>query len=259
MEYAAAEKFYELHSSGRFDLIIIDTPPSQHAIDFLEAPGKLLDFIEMDALKWLFRAYGGAGRMSMKLLDISTRVIFGTLGRMAGADTLRELAEFIIAMATVFEAFAERYREVRALWKSNKTGFVLVTSTHFDQRQARLQFLGQLHAADFDLKAMVVNRLRPMLATDPAAPEIVQAVQHAITEAAHHQGQICDKAALQSVATALQEEAMLGQRDHERLEQILGDTEGEGGNHPVFTLPELPQDVSDIEGLVTLQAQAAPV
>ena len=104
-EYAAVEKLYEVYHSGKYDLIVLDTPPSQNAIDFLEAPGKMLDFLENESLQWFIKPYAIAGKLSMRMLDFGGNLMHRTLGRLAGGDTLKQLAEFLLAISAMFDGF----------------------------------------------------------------------------------------------------------------------------------------------------------
>jgi anion-transporting ArsA/GET3 family ATPase len=244
IEFAAVEKLFEVYMSGRYDLIVLDTPPSQNAIDFLEAPGRLLEFLEQDHWQWLLRPYAAAaGLMSKKLTDYGSSFILRNLGKLAGLDTLRELAEFLFTFHGMYDEFRERSRRVRELLVSEELAFVIVTSTQPNQFPAVLALKDGLHQKDMRVRAVIVNRMRQ----DPLA-------QTGQTRAAASQriGALFDGAApgLQGqVEQAIDEEqafAALASQAVTRLQTALGHT-------PVLPLPELPLDAHDQDSLVALQ------
>ena len=160
LEYAAVEMLYDVFASNRFDLIVLDTPPSQNAIDFLEAPSKMLNFLEQSSTQWFLKPSAVAGRLSMKLFDVGTSIIAGTLGKMAGGETIRELSDFLVALSDLYDGFAVRHEAVRSLLSSEDLGFVLVTSTQANQRAAMRRFRNDLATGGFKTRGVVINRIR---------------------------------------------------------------------------------------------------
>src|SRR6185436_8086136 len=192
----AVEKLHEVYTSGRYDLIVLDTPPSGNAVDFLEAPSRIIDFLEQDTVQWLVKPYALAGRFSLKLLDVGSSFISKTVGKLAGADTLRELAEFILGFQGMYEGFRERSRGVKELLASDEVAFTLVTSTQRAQHEAMFRFKDELAAEGLKVRALVVNRVRE------ASPELVSS---ATTEAV--------KKALEPMGRTAQEQATVGLRE----------------------------------------------
>ena len=236
-EYAAVEKLYEVVQSGQYDLIVLDTPPSQNAIDFLDAPGKMIDFLEHESLQWLIKPYSVAGKLSLRMLDVSGNLLHRTLGKLAGGETLRELAEFLIALSSMFEGFRERYHEVRELLRSDTTAFTLVTSPHQNQRAAMLRFHHELSESGYRAKAVVINRLHSTGYSLEDVPTIVEALQTEMTPAE-----------LGPLEAALRAEAHQAWLDHEAAKKIREAL----ATIPLIMLPELPLDAHDLGSLIGL-------
>ncbi len=240
LEYASVEKLYEVYSSQRYDLIVLDTPPSQNAFDFLHAPGRIIDFLEQDTVQWLLKPYALAGRFSLKLVDLGTSFVMKTLGRFTGGETLRELAQFVMSFSEMYEGFRERALAVRRLLTSEDLAFVLVTTTRPLEREGMLRFRSDLAVEGIPTRAVVVNRVHaPAYGADEE-----QAVKARLREA------IGDPVAQEALLAALAEEEQLALQDQDALrdlEQRLADTE-------LIRLGELPLDAHDLESLVALQA-----
>lgn len=239
LEYAAVEKLYEVHTSGRYDLIVLDTPPSRQAVDFLEAPGKILDFLEHDTLKLLLRPYTLAGKFSLKLFDLGSSFVLSTLGRLAGSDTLRELADFIFGFQGMYDGFRDRSQGIRQLLQSDALAIVLVTAPASRQIEMVTAFRQELHHEGLHVRALVVNRVRrnPYDGIDRPAAE------SALRAALGNDGAAIIRVLGDEAAWAQQGEARLREVD-----QAFADTE-------IVRLPELPVDVHDLESLARLHRQ----
>ncbi|HXD55193.1 MAG TPA: ArsA-related P-loop ATPase [Solirubrobacteraceae bacterium] len=123
-ELSAIAKLYELHAEHDFDVIVLDTPPSRNALDFLDAPGRLLAFMEGRALQ-VFLAPGG---LTARLFGRGTALVFAIFARVTGVDMLSELSSFFRTMSGTLDAFGDRTRAVQELLRSEDAGFLIVTS-----------------------------------------------------------------------------------------------------------------------------------
>jgi len=123
-ELSAVAKLYELHAEHDFDVIVLDTPPSRNALDFLDTPGRLLGFLEGRALQ-VFLAPGG---LTAKLFGRGTALVFAIFARVTGVDMLAELSRFFRSLSGVLDGFGERTRAVQRLLRSEQTAFLIVTS-----------------------------------------------------------------------------------------------------------------------------------
>ncbi|MEC9465519.1 MAG: ArsA-related P-loop ATPase, partial [Myxococcota bacterium] len=239
-EYAAVEMLYDVFSSNRFDLIVLDTPPSQNAIDFLEAPSKMLNFLEQSSTQWFLKPSAVAGRLSMKIFDVGSSIIAGTLGKMAGGETIRELSSFLVALSDLYDGFAERHEAVRSLLSSEDLGFVLVTSTQANQRAAMRRFRNDLAAGGFKTRGVIINRVRHVdYSTETLQAELDSAKLDLST------------AELEALSQALDEEHLLARQDAKAIEALRAEI----GTTPMIELPELPLDAHDLASLAALHTR----
>src|SRR5204863_6680453 len=118
----------ELHDRGVYDLIVVDTPPTRHALDFLEAPRRIADFLDRSVIKWFVKPYFSAGWSTMRLVNRTMGFLFRRLEDATGISTLVEVSEFFTSMTGLFEGFEPRVRRVYQLLRAPETAFVLVAS-----------------------------------------------------------------------------------------------------------------------------------
>jgi len=156
-EYMAAEKLFELHSDERFDLVIVDTPPTREALDFLDAPQKLMNFLDHRVYRWLI----APARGGLKVLHIAAQPILRTIGRVIGADVLADAIDFFQAFEGIEEGFRTRAEEVQSLLRSTDTRYVVVASPRHDTVNEAMYFVSQLARGGIDTSAVIVNRLQP--------------------------------------------------------------------------------------------------
>jgi anion-transporting ArsA/GET3 family ATPase len=160
IEFAAMERVFELDESGAFDLIVVDTPPSQHAIDFLDAPQRLLEFLDSRIVQLLLHPAFAAGRAGFRLFQRGAHAVLKRLERVSGMEFLEDLSEFLLAFEGMSRGFRERAGRVRALVLGRESAFVLAAAPSSEsQAQARL-LLDRLVAAGAPLAGVVVNRVR---------------------------------------------------------------------------------------------------
>ena len=159
-EYAAVESLYEMQQSGRYDLIVLDTPPSQNATAFLQAPERVVDFLGSDAPSWLVKTQAMAGKLTTRLVAMGSSFIFKGLGKVAGAETLTALVEFVQSFAGMYEGFVQRAAHVRALLGSQKLGYILVGAPATTQLDSLLQFCQDLRTRQYTAHGAIINRVR---------------------------------------------------------------------------------------------------
>jgi anion-transporting ArsA/GET3 family ATPase len=160
-EFSAVAKLYELDRDGGFDAIVLDTPPSRNAMDFLDAPARLTRFFEGRALRTLL----SQGSFATRLASRAGAPLFGMLGRLTGAEALAEIVAFFGAIGGMADGLAARASAVSALLHDPATHFVLVSSPRPEAIQEALAFAEHLSAAKLHLGAVVVNRVHA-----PAGP-----------------------------------------------------------------------------------------
>ncbi len=159
-EYMAMEKLYELAEGGEFDLVVVDTPPTRHALDFLEAPGRLSRFLEHR----LFRLLLVPTRAYLRAVSVATQALLRTVSRVAGAEIVEDAIAFFRAFDGMEEGFRDRAEKVRALLGQAGTGFVLVSSARPDTVTEAGWFADKLDELGMTVEALVVNRVHPRFA-----------------------------------------------------------------------------------------------
>jgi anion-transporting ArsA/GET3 family ATPase len=238
-EYMAMEKLYELHEEGGYDLLVLDTPPSRNALDFLDAPERLARFIDSRSLQ-LFLA---PGRRGLRALGRSTGVLFSALRRVTGIDLLRDLSDFFGSFGEMAGGFSERAQRVRELLTSSTTSFVLVTSPRSEAIEEAASFRRRLERERMPFGAAVANRvhdLRP--AGSPVGAETA-GMRRQLAAA------LGDDLSSRVVDSALKA-AALAEHDRASVERLRSDLDGQ----PLLTVPELEQGVNDLEGLAHVHA-----
>lgn len=158
-EYAAAERLHEIHETGDFDLIVLDTPPTTHALDFLEAPRRLEDAIDNKALQWIYKPGVLAGKKGLGIFSTGTAYVVKTLARFTGAELLDEFSVFLRSFSTLFDGLRERSQKVRDLLTSDQATFVVVTAPDPLTLDEALDFYGRLGDEQVQVGGFVVNRV----------------------------------------------------------------------------------------------------
>jgi anion-transporting ArsA/GET3 family ATPase len=156
-EYMAMEKLYELHEELDFDLVVVDTPPTRNALDFLDAPRRLTRFLDHR----LYRLILAPTRAYLKAVSIAAQAFMRTVTKVVGADVLGDAVTFFHAFDGMEEGFRARAGRVMELLTAPGTSFVLVASARRDTVEEATFFAGKLRAAGIPTAALVVNRLHP--------------------------------------------------------------------------------------------------
>jgi len=162
-EYMAMEKLYELHADGGFDLLVIDTPPTRNALDFLDAPKRMTDFLESRVLRWFLMPYMKAGGGLMRVANVAAMTFLKVVKRIVGAEVLQDTAEFFGNLEGMYEGFKQRAHDVAVLLQSDATSFVVVTSPAEDAVAEATFFAARLNESRLPFGALVVNRVHPHL------------------------------------------------------------------------------------------------
>jgi anion-transporting ArsA/GET3 family ATPase len=219
-EFTAIAKLYELDQEGGFDLLVLDTPPSRNALDFLDAPGRLTRFFQGRALRLFLRP----GR----LLGRGTGLVFSVLQRVTGVDLLRDLSTFFRSLGGMVDGFTERARRVGALLEDPATTFLIVTAPRHDPVEEAIFFHRKLRDAGMPFGGLVVNRLHVAPAGEVPA-ELGGALGG-------------------RVAAALDDLTALAAREAANVELLRAEL-----GAPAVVIPELDDDVHDVEGLVRMR------
>jgi len=154
-DYIAMERLYEIHASGRYDLIVVDTPPTRNAIDFLEAPERMADFFSSRLLRWL------TVPARSRMLTMASKPFYSVADRILGSKFLEDIAEFFLLFQTMYDGFVERAEAVSRTLADKRTTFVVVTTLESAPVREAEFFVGALAERHLHLGAMVLNKVLP--------------------------------------------------------------------------------------------------
>jgi len=160
-EYMAMEKLHQLAEEETHDAIVIDTPPTRSALSFLDAPGRLTDFLGGRLLRWMLRPSMGAGRLTLGAARLGATAFLHAAGRLVGSAALADLAEFLAAFEGMFGGFEERAGRVVELLRSDGCAFLVVTAPAGPSLEEAGFFLDRLAQGGMRAGPVVVNRWRP--------------------------------------------------------------------------------------------------
>src|SRR4029077_16916036 len=156
-EYMAMEKLHELHADGNFDLIVIDTPPTRHALDFLDAPRRLLRLLD----NRIFRMLMMPTRAYLRVASVAVQAFLRTVAKVVGSEAIDDVVSFFRAFEGMEAGLRDRALAVEALLAAPETGFVLITSPRRDAMEEAQYFSQQLARTGKKIDALIVNRVHP--------------------------------------------------------------------------------------------------
>ncbi len=248
-EYMAMEKLYEVKGNEDFDLILLDTPPTSHALDFLDAPERLVGAIDSPAVRWFRKAFQKSGKLSLNLLQRSAATVLKSIGRITGGGFLEQVAIFLTEMNDLFGGWRERADEVASALRGDDVGYVLVTTPDPMSIREVLFFAERLRQLHMHADAFVVNRMhQPDVAAD--MPQIATALERRAIELGRN--------APARIAQAVSEEQRRGELNRLHL-YALEEAHTEGEPDPTIVhLPDFPRDIHDIERLAWVADVIAP-
>jgi anion-transporting ArsA/GET3 family ATPase len=238
-EYMAMERLLELSADDRFDLVVLDTPPTRHALDFLEAPERMMRFLDAGVLRWFLKPYFVAGRLTLKVATRTGAAAMRIADRYLGLQFLQDLSEFFLAFEGMYGGFKERAARVYDLLREDASGFVLVSSPSSLALEEALYFHRRLTEKQMPFAGFVVNRVR----VDPDVREGSSA------GAAHVAPDLAER-----LVRVYQEQQMLARIDARRVSRLRVDT-----HERVVIVPELEADVHDLRGLAEVGRALTPV
>src|SRR5688500_13817914 len=168
-EYMAMEKLGQLRSQGTWDLIVVDTPPTRSALDFLDAPDRLTTFLDGKMVRVLLAPAKAGGRAYMKVVSAGVGLFTGVLTKIIGAQVLKDLSAFVAALETMFGGFRERAQQTYDLLKAPGTAFVVVAAPERDALREASYFVERLAQERMPLAGLVVNRVHRTAAAQLSA------------------------------------------------------------------------------------------
>ncbi len=230
-EYMAMEKLYELHQRHDFDVVVVDTPPTRNALDFIDAPRRLSRFLDHR----LFRMITAPGRGVMKAVNVAAQTFLRTVAKVVGAEVIDDAVAFFQAFEGMEEGFRERADAVLQLLSDDDTAFVLVASPRRDTIDEARYFAAKLAEAGIAVRALVINRMHPQFGDGRAEVARERAVTLEGTE-------------LGGLYRNLAEFQLVASREEEHLAGLADAVHPA----PVVRVPFLSTDVHDLAGLEQL-------
>ena len=245
-DYIAMEKLHELHASGRYDLVIIDTPPSRNALDFLDAPARMAEFFGSRLLRWLTVPYRS------RFFTAASKPFYQVADRVLGSRFLQDIAEFFLLFQSMEAGFVARAREVESLLTDPRTSFCVVTTLETSPLVETRFFAAALRERSLHLGAVVVNKVLPAGLREPKAATAANRLRREAGPRAAELEPVIDRdraaieGVLTEVANRFEDVAVVAKREAERLAELTGLA-------PTMAIvPALDTDIHDLEGLLTL-------
>ncbi|MBP7929451.1 MAG: ArsA family ATPase [Acidimicrobiia bacterium] len=259
-DYIAMERLHELHAAGDYDLIVLDTPPTRHAIDFLEAPERMAEFFGGRLLRLLTAPYRVGGKRTSRLLNVASRPFYQVADRVLGSQLLEDVAEFLLNFQTMYDGFVKRADSVAALLHDRRTSFTVVSTLEPAPLAEAEYFADALRERHFDYSAIVMNKALPDMMRDPLAAAVAQEWHKAPEEPAavlHDAGLLSDvdSGRLARVLNAAGEAFLNYQVVASRESDLAANLRD--APDIVVTVPLLASDVHDLTGLAHIARTVA--
>ena len=232
-EYMAMEKLFEIHQEGRYDFLVLDTPPSRNALDFLDAPKRLTNFIEGRGMQLFMKPTGFATRV----VGRGSSMAMGVMKRVTGIDLLTDLSEFFQAFSGMVDGFRERAKRVSELLADPATTFVVVCGPQGEPIEEAVYFHRKLVEAKLPGGGVIVNKVHYETEADLESGE-VQADLH----------DLLDDELAKRVAQNFADYQALAQRDARNVDRLAREL----NQKRVIRIPYLDEDVHDLEALLKI-------
>ena len=247
-DYLAMEQLLDVHASGRYDLVIIDTPPSRNALDLLDAPGRMKEFFGSRLLRWLTVPYRS------RFFTAASKPFYQVADRVLGSRFLQDIAEFFVLFQSMEAGFVARADEVERLLIDPRTAFVVVSTLEAAPAYEARYLADELQRRSMNLGAVVVNRALPASLRRPAAATAARRLRAAADDPARlaplAAAAATDAASVRTVLVEVSERfhdvAVVANREAERRAEL------EALGAITVVAPTLAHDVADLGGLVEL-------
>ncbi|HUY63046.1 MAG TPA: ArsA-related P-loop ATPase [Acidimicrobiales bacterium] len=245
-DYIAMERLFEIHATGNYDLIVVDTPPTRNALDFLDAPERMADFFSSRLLRWLIVPYRS------KLVNFASKPFYQVADRILGTQFLEDIAQFFILFQTMYDGFVERARSVQRLLAERCTSFIVVSTLEAVPLREAEFFAEALTDRKLHLGAIVLNKVLPAYLRDPGGAAVAERLRD-------HSGEVAGllSGAMEGDEQQLQRVlAEIGQSyvDYRVVAEREAEQQAELGTVPeaLVSVPFFDTDIYDLTGLLLL-------
>ncbi len=255
-DYVAMERLFEIHQSGRYDLILVDTPPTRNALDFLDAPARMAEFFGGRLLRWLTAPYRVGGKRGARMITMASRPFYQVADRLLGSQFLQDIAEFFLNFQSMYEGFVTRSRAVEALLHDKRTSFAVVTTLEDAPLREGERFCDELLRREFHLGALVLNKTLPQTLFSPEAAHAAQALRRDAAAIATDLGlpsELDDVTrVLTTIGTSFENYAVVAHREAELRNEL--------SRRPdvVVDVPTFADDISDLTSLARIANRLMP-
>jgi anion-transporting ArsA/GET3 family ATPase len=249
--YMAMEKLLEVKDDPSFDLVVLDTPPTADALDFLDAPARLIDALDSAAMRWFVTAFAQSRKLSLNILTKSVSVVLRGIGRLTGGRFLEQMAEFITDLDDLFGGFRQRATRVADAFRSSQFGYVLVTSPAPMAVREAEYFAESLIAQSMRVDGIVVNRVHTQ-PPDLTLAEIRSAVSACLPD--------LGPGAPELLQRAISEERTMARLDAENLQDLAHAITARafGASPPRIDVPAMESGAHDLPALAGIARFLCP-
>ena len=255
-DYVAMERLFEIHQTGKYDLIIVDTPPTRNALDFLDAPTRMAEFFGGRLLRWLTLPYRAGGRRGARMLTVASRPFYQVADRLIGSQFLQDIAEFFLNFQSMYDGFVVRSLAVEQLLHDKRTTFAVVTTLEDAPLREGERFCDELVRRKYHLGALVLNKTLPQDlfgAAGAAAAHRLRRESAGIAANLHGIEDV-DGAArvLATIAGSFENFAVVARREAELRKELIYRPD------VVVDVPTFSDDISDFSGLARIASYLMP-
>ncbi|MBJ93168.1 MAG: hypothetical protein CMP23_01695 [Rickettsiales bacterium] len=253
-DYMASEKLYDLHTSGRYDLVVLDTPPMKNALDFLEASGRLSRFLDEKIVGWFLRPHQDGRKRGLQLLSGTGTLVYRLLGNVFGNQFLDEISEFFLAFRDLLAGFRERAEVVSGLLRNRQqTRFVVVCAPQSTSMEEARYFHAQLMERSMPGGLFIVNQVGRYPDSQPADESsgryLGDEERHWLADRLANAGHASVPAFIQRLETHFSRTVARSVDDQRAIDNLKSFA---GRQASVCTVPRLVDDVYDFEGLLAI-------
>jgi len=243
-DYIAMERLYEIHSEGKYDLIVVDTPPTRNALDFLDAPKRMAEFFSSRLLRWLIVPYRS------RLVNMASRPFYQVADRILGTQFLADISEFFILFQSMYAGFVERADAVTRLLSDRRTTFMVVSTLEATPVREAEFFSAQLTARKLHLGAVVLNKVLPEYLRDVKTDKLAQSIAARAVELGDGltDDPVVAARVLGEVAESFLNFSVVARREAEQQAEL------KGAPDVLVTVPFFDADIYDMAGLLRLGA-----